>query len=283
MATFTNRATLSYGGRTVDSNTVTGTFLQTLSIIKTALSGTYAAGDTVTYVVTLSNAGATPLNGLTLTDNLGAFDFNGTTLYPLAPVAGAILYYVDGVLQPALIPTQTQPLVLQGITVPAGGNAIIVYETEVTDVAALDVDAGITNTATVSGGGLLEPLSDSATVTTADAPLLTITKALSPVAVPENGTLTYTFVIQNFGNTAAVATDDVVVTDNFDPILENLTVTLDGTVLAEGTGYTYNAATGAFSSAPSVITVPAATFVRNDDGTIAVTPGEAVLTVSGTI
>jgi hypothetical protein len=101
--------------------------------------------------------------------------------------------------------------------------------------------------------------------------------------VPENGTLTYTFVMQNFGNTAAVATDDVVVTDNFDPILENLTVTLDGTVLAEGTGYTYNAATGAFSSAPSVITVPAATFVRNDDGTIAVTPGEAVLTVSGTI
>ena len=283
MATFTNRATLSYGGRTVDSNTVTGTFLQTLSIIKTALSGTYAAGDTVTYVVTLNNAGATPLNGLTLTDNLGAFDFNGTTLYPLAPVAGAILYYVDGVLQPALTPVQTQPLVLQGITVPAGGNAIIVYETEVTDVAALDVDAGITNTATVSGGGLLEPLSDSATVTTADAPLLTITKALSPVAVPENGTLTYTFVIQNFGNTAAVATDDVVVTDNFDPILENLTVTLDGTVLAEGTGYTYNAATGAFSSAPSVITVPAATFVRNDDGTIAVTPGEAVLTVSGTI
>ena len=283
MATFSNRATLSYGGRTVDSNTVTGTFLQTLSIIKTALSGTYAAGDTVTYVVTLSNAGATPLNGLTLTDNLGAFDFNGTTLYPLAPVAGAILYYVDGVLQPALTPVQTQPLVLQGITVPAGGNAIIVYETEVTDVAALDVDAGITNTATVSGGGLLEPLSDSATVTTADAPLLTITKALSPVAVPENGTLTYTFVIQNFGNTAAVATDDVVVTDNFDPILENLTVTLDGTVLAEGTGYTYNAATGAFSSAPSVITVPAATFVRNDDGTIAVTPGEAVLTVSGTI
>ena len=283
MATFTNRATLSYGGRTVDSNTVTGTFLQTLSIIKTALSGTYAAGDTVTYVVTLSNAGATPLNALTLTDNLGAFDFNGTTLYPLAPVAGALLYSVDGVLQPALTPVQTQPLVLQGITVPAGGNAIIVYETEVTDVAALDVDAGITNTATVSGGGLLEPLSDSATVTTADAPLLTITKALSPVAVPENGTLTYTFVIQNFGNTAAIATDDVVVTDNFDPILENLTVTLDGTVLAEGTGYTYNAATGAFSSAPSVITVPAATFVRNADGTIAVTPGEAVLTVSGTI
>ena len=283
MATFTNRATLSYGGRTVDSNTVTGTFLQTLSIIKTALSGTYAAGDTVTYVVTLSNAGATPLNGLTLTDNLGAFDFNGATLYPLAPVAGAILYYVDGVLQPALTPVQTQPLVLQGITVPAGGNAIIVYETEVTDVAALDVDAGITNTATVSGGGLLEPLSDSATVTTADAPLLTITKALSPVAVPENGTLTYTFVIQNFGNTAAVATDDVVVSDLFDPILSDLTVTYQGTAWTEGVNYNYDPATGVFSTVPGQITVPAATYTRSETGEWIVNPGAVTLTVTGTI
>ncbi len=283
MATFTNRATLSYNGRTVDSNTVTGTFLQTLSITKTALTDTYAAGDTVTYVVTLVNAGSTPLTGLTLTDDLGAFNFNGNTLYPLAPAQGAILYYVDGALQPELTPAQTQPLVLQSITVPAGGNAVIVYQTELTDAAPLGVNAGITNTATVSGGGLLEPLEDSATVTTADAPFLTITKSLSPVAVPENGTLTYTFVIQNFGNTAAVATDDVVVTDIFDPILDIITVTLDGAVLTEGSGYTYNEATGAFSSAPSVITVPAATFTRNADGTVSVTPGEAVLTVTGTI
>ena len=283
MATFTNRATLSYNGRTVDSNTVTGTFLQTLSITKTALSDTYTAEDNVTYVVVLTNAGTAPMTGLLLTDDLGAFDFGGTTLYPLAPVSGAILYYVDGVLQPALTPVQTQPLVLEGITVPAGGNAIIVYQTELTDAAPLGVNAGITNTATVSGNGLLEPLSDSATVTTADQPLLTITKSLSPTAVPENGTLTYTFVIQNFGNTAAVATDDVVVTDVFDPILDILSVTLDGTVLAEGTGYTYDRASGTFSSAPGVITVPAATFVRGEDGTVRVTPGEATLVVTGTI
>ncbi len=283
MATFTNRATLSYNGGTVDSNTVTGTFLQTLSITKTALTDTYAAGDRVTYVVALVNAGTTPLTGLTLTDNLGAFEFGGTTLYPLSVVQGAILYYADGALQPELTPVQTRPLVLQGISVPAGGNAVIVYQTEITDVAPLGVRAGITNTATISGGGLPEPLSDSATVTTADAPLLSITKALSPVAVPENGTLTYTFVIQNFGNTAAVATDDLVVTDTFDPILDILSVTLDGAVLTEGSGYTYNEATGVFSSAPSVITVPAATFVRGEDGTIEVTPGETVLTVTGTI
>ncbi len=283
MATFTNRATLSYNGRTVDSNTVTGTFLQTLSITKTALSDTYTAGDSVTFAVSLVNTGTTPLTGLTLTDDLGAFDFGGTTLYPLGVVPGAILYYADGILQPELTPVQIQPLVLQGITVPADGNVVIVYQTELTEAAPLGVNAGITNTATVSGDGLLEPLSDSATVTTSDQPFLTISKALAPVAVPENGTLTYTFVIQNFGNTAAVATDDVVVTDIFDPILDILSVTLDGVVLAEGSGYTYNEANGAFSSAPSVITVPAATFVRNEDGSILVTPGETVLIVTGTI
>ena len=109
MATFTNRATLSYNGRTVDSNTVTGTFLQTLTVTKTPLTGTYTAGETVTYTVSLVNAGATPLTGLTLTDDLGAFDYLGTPVYPLTLVPDAILYYVDGVLQPTPTVASTQP------------------------------------------------------------------------------------------------------------------------------------------------------------------------------
>ena len=283
MATFTNRATLSYNGRTVDSNTVVGTFLETLAVTKTALSDTYTAGDTVTYAVALVNSGTTPLTGITVYDDLGAFDFGGTTLYPLAFVPGSVLLYVDGVLQPALTPAQTQPLVLQGITVPAGGDAVIVYQTELTDAAPLGVNGQITNTATVTGNGVPEPLSASATVTTADQPLLSITKALSPTSVAENGTITYTFVIQNFGNTAAVATDNVQVTDTFDPILDIASVTLDGEVLTEGTGYVYNAATGEFATVTSVITVPAATFARRPDGTVEVTPGQTTLVVTGTI
>ena len=283
MATFTNRATLSYNGRTVDSNTVVGTFLETLAVTKTALSDTYTAGDTVTYAVALVNSGTTPLTGITVYDDLGAFDFGGTTLYPLAFVPGSVLLYVDGVLQPALTPAQTQPLVLQGITVPAGGDAVIVYQTELTDAAPLGVNGQITNTATVTGNGVPEPLSASATVTTADQPLLSITKALSPTSVAENGTITYTCVIQNFGNTAAVATDNVQVTDTFDPILDIASVTLDGEVLTEGTGYVYNAATGEFATVTSVITVPAATFARRPDGTVEVTPGQTTLVVTGTI
>ncbi len=283
MATFTNRATLSYNGRTVDSNTVVGTFLETLAVTKTALSDTYTAGDTVTYAVALVNSGTTPLTGITLNDDLGAVDFGGTPLYPLAFVPGSVLLYVDGVLQPEPVPEQTQPLTFGGITIPAGGNAVLIYEAEVTDAAPLDVDGQITNTATVTGNGVPEPLAASATVTTANQPLLSITKALSPTSVAENGTITYTFVIQNFGNTAAVATDNVQVTDTFDPILDITSVTLDGEVLSEGTGYTYNEATGEFATVTSVITVPAATFTRRPDGTVEVTPGQTTLVVTGTI
>lgn len=283
MATFTNRATLSYNGRTVDSNTVVGTFLETLAVTKTALSDTYTAGDTVTYAVALVNSGTTPLTGIMVYDDLGAVEFGGTPLYPLAFVPGSVLLYVGGILQPEPVPEQTQPLTFGGITVPAGGNAVLIYEAEVTDAAPLDVDGQITNTVTVTGNGVPEPLMASATIITADQPLLSITKALSPTSVAENGTITYTFVIQNFGNTAAVATDNVQVTDTFDPILDITSVTLDGEVLSEGTGYTYNEATGEFATVTSVITVPAATYTRRPDGTVEVMPGQTTLVVTGTI
>ncbi len=283
MATFTNKATLSYNGRTVDSNTVTGTFLQTLTVTKTPLTGTYTAGDTVVYTVALVNSGTSPLTGLTLTDDLGAFDFGGVPVYPLTLVPDAVLYYVDGVLQPAPTVVTTQPLVLQGITVPAGGDAVIVYRAVVSNAAPLETDGQITNTVAVDGGGLIDPVRDDATVTVENAPFLTIGKALSPVAVPENGTLTYTFTIQNFGNTAAVATDDVIVRDTFDPVLEILSVTLNGVALTEGVDYTYDAVSGEFATAPGTLSVPAATFLREPDGTVLVAPGQAVLTVTGTI
>lgn len=283
MATFTNKATLSYNGGSVDSNTVTGTFLETLAVTKTALTQEYAGGTRITYAISLVNTGTAAFTGLTLTDDLGGYPFDGTLVYPLQFEEGSLLYYVNGVLQPTLTPTSTQPLTIGGISVPAGGNALVLYVAEVGGAAPLDVGGAITNVVTVSGGGLPESLTATETVTAVQEPALTITKALSPVAVPENGTVTYTFVIENSGNTAAVATDDLTVTDLFDPILEITSVTLDGVVLTEGVGYTYDPATGAFATVPGVITVPAATYTQAPDGTYVLDPGAAVLVVTGTI
>ena len=66
--------------------------------------------------------------------------------------------------------------------------------------------------------------------------------------------------------------------------MKNISVTLNGTALSEAGNYTYNAATGLFTTTAGVITVPAATYVRDAvTGAYNVTPGATVLTVTGTI
>ena len=228
MATFTNFATLSYNGGTTTSNVVTGELLETLSATKIAVMDDYTAKDDVTYVVTLLNSGTAPLNGLTVTDDLGGYLFEGDTVYPLEYTNGSIHYYINGVLQADPAVTAGPPLVISGISVPAGGNVMLVYEATVTEFAPLAADDTITNTAVITGGGLAAPVTASEIIETEDRADLTISKSVSPAVVTENGQLTYTFVIANHGNTPAVATDDVVVSDVFDPILNPITVTFNG-------------------------------------------------------
>ena len=283
MATFTNFATLSYNGGTTTSNVVSGELLETLAATKIAVMDDYTAKDDVTYVVTLLNSGTAPLNGLTVTDDLGGYLFEGDTVYPLEYTNGSIHYYINGVLQADPAVTAGPPLVITGISVPAGGNVMLIYEATVTEFAPLAADDTITNTAVVTGGGLAAPVTASEIIETEDRADLTISKAVSPAVVTENGQLTYTFVIANHGNTPAVATDDVVVSDVFDPILNPITVTFNGSVWAEGVNYTYDESTGTFATLPGQITVPAATYTQNEDGTWIVNPGTVILTVTGTV
>ena len=112
---------------------------------------------------------------------------------------------------------------------------------------------------------------------------LSISKALCPGVVSENGQLTYTFVIENSGSLAAGAADNVVLTDTFNPKLSAITVTFNGEVWSEGVNYTYDTATGVFRTLPGQITVPAAMYAQQTDGTWAVRPGTAVLSVTGTV
>lgn len=283
MARFTNFATLTYTGGTTDSNTVVGEILETLTMTKTAVGGSYTADGDVTYVVSIVNSGSAAATGLTVTDNLGGYTFGTGTVHPLAYVAGSLLYYVNGTIQTAPTITAGPPLTISGISVPAGGNAVLVYEASVTDFAPMGETAAITNTATVTGGGLTTPLTDTATVNMTSRVELRIRKALSPTTVSENGQLTYTFVIENDGALPADASDRVVLTDTFDPRLSNLTVTFNGTAWTQGTNYTYAPDTGLFTTVAGQITVPAATFTQNADGTYTTTPGTATLVVTGTV
>lgn len=282
MATFTNQATLSYNGNTVNSNIVTGNIIEVLSVTKTAVGDNYSANDNVTYIVSITNTGTTPLTGVTVTDNLGAYTFGETTLVPLDYVEGSVVYYQNGVLQASPAATSTSPLTFSGITVPAGGNAILVYETRTNEFAPLNPESTIVNEVTVAAPGIT-PVTAEETVTVTDEPVLSITKSLSPENVTDNSELTYTFTIQNTGNTPAIATDNVIITDTFNPILSDITVTVDGAVITPP-DYTYDEATGVFTINPGVITVPAATYTQDPTtGNFVINPGVAVVTVTGTV
>ena len=283
MATFYNQAVLSYNGNTTTSNITTGEIVQVLSATKTAVTNEYSAGDTVTYIVNVINSGATAFTGLTLTDNLGAYAFDALTLTPLTYTAGSLRYFENGVLRPAPTVASESPLTVTGISVPAGGNTALVYEATANGFAPLEAGSAITNRATVSGANL-SPITVEETINAASEPRLTISKSLSPATVTENGRLTYTFVIQNTGSAPAAATDNVVVTDTFNPILGGITVTFNGETWAEGTNYTYDEATGLFATVEGQITVPAATYTRDPaTGAVIVNPGVSVLTVTGTV
>jgi len=284
MATFYNQATLSYSGRAVVSNITTGRTVEVLTAAKTALTDTYRVGDTVTYVVSLINAGSAPLTGLTVTDNLGAYtSATGATVVPLDYVEGSVNLFTNGVLQPAPTVTAVTELTVTDITVPAGGNALLVYEATVNAFASPELGGTVTNEVTVTGAGIT-PVTATETITAESGAQLSITKSLTPEIVPENGQLTYTFVIQNMGNEPAAVEDNVTVTDTFDPILSGITVTLNGEVWQTPANYTYNEATGLFQTVPGQITVPAATYAQDPaTGEWTVTPGTVTLTVSGTI
>lgn len=283
MATFFNQATLSYSGGVVNSNITSGQILEVLSVTKTAVGGEYSQDSDVTYIVNIINSGNTAFSGLTLTDDLGAYELGTEVLRPLDYVSDTVTYFVNGVLQTTPLVNDGPPLVISGISVPANSVATVAYTARVNGFASPETDGSIVNTVTVSGNGI-SPVSDSETIVAAEEPLLDITKSVSPTTVTENGQITYTFVIRNTGNREAVATDNVVLTDLFDPILENITVTYNGNIITEPDDYTYNESTGLFRTAIGTITVPAATYTQDAaTGMWTVTPGEAVVTVTGTI
>lgn len=282
MATFQNQASLTYNNSTVNSNIVTGEILEVLSLTKASLNTSYTAGDTVTYILSAVNSGTTAFSGVSISDNLGAYSFGTNELYPLSYVDGSAMLYIDGVMQPVTVNATESEVVFSGFTIPAGGNALISYQATVNGFAPLSGGSVIENTATLTAAGLSTPVTATAQVGVDSRPVLSITKGLTPESVPENGTLTYTLTLLNTGAEPAVS--GVTVTDTFNPILSDISVSYNGTPWTEGVNYTYDEATGLFTTLDGQISVPGAVFNQNiDTGLVTVTPGVAVIRITGTV
>ncbi|MBE6645589.1 MAG: hypothetical protein E7612_09500 [Ruminococcaceae bacterium] len=285
MATFYNQATLSYAGNVVNSNTTEAELLSGLELTKRSVTESYTAGSEVVYAVTLSNMGSVSYNALTISDDLGAYALSDeTTVVPLTYVDGSILYYLNGILQPAPTVSTVGNLVIEGINLPPNSTATFIYATKSNEFAPVSTGSVITNTVTTNGGLGVGEITATATVNVLESPELTIAKAVCPAVINDNERVTYTIIVQNLGNVPINATDGVIIRDTFSPILSELTVELNGTALEEGTGYTYNAASGEFATIDGVITVPAATYTQDlATGTITTTPGVTVLTITGRV
>ena len=285
MATFYNQATLSYGGNVVNSNTTEAELLSGLAIAKNAISDTYTAGGNVAYVITLSNMGSSAYNNLTVTDDLGAYPLiGGGNAVPLTYVDGSLLYYLNGILQATPEVTDVGNLEISGINLPPESTATFIYEARANEFAPVAAGSVITNTASTNGGIGVGVITASDTIRVRETAQLTIAKAVCPAVITDNDRLTYTIIVQNLGNAPITATDGVIIRDVFNPVLTNLTVTLNGAELEENTGYVYNETTGEFSTVDATITVPAANYTQDPEtGVITTVPGVAVLTITGTV
>lgn len=285
MATFYNQATLSYNGNVRSSNITTGNIIEVLSADKNAVLDTYSMDNDVVYVISIVNNGNMAYNGIRITDNLGSYTPSDTSpaVVPLTYVPDSVNLYVDGVKQTDPTVSATNPLTIENISVPAGSNAVVIYSARPNQFAPLDTTGSITNNAVISGNNFADiPVSE--TITPDNSADLTISKSLSPTEVEENGAVTYTFVIQNYGNTASLAADDVVFRDVFSPVLTSLTATYNGTPWVEGTNYTYDATTGEFVTTAGQIEVPAATFTQDaQTGAWSVQPSVSTLVIRGNL
>ncbi len=284
MATvITNQANVSYqyGLETATaSSNVASTVLQSpIGVVKSSLAANYSFGEEITYQIGVTNSGSTALTNVTVTDNLGAYALTGgTTVRPLTYVGPATLFISNGSITPITPTAQGNDLVFTIPAIPAEESALISYVASINEFAPLGEADAITNTASVSAAGIADAQTADYTLPASASANLTVTKTMSPNPVLDGDNITYTFILRNFGNQEAT---NISLTDQFLPAPTITDVTSNGTAV---TNYTYNGGLFTYPSPTGTVSVPAATITQDaTTGVVTVTPGELIITVTGTL
>ena len=284
----TNQASVAYqyNGQSASilSNIASAVLTEPLSMEKVSLESVYRYGEEITYSISFENSGTAALSGVTVTDNLGTYTLAGTmtAVTPLTYVAPAILL-IDGIYAGNITPTQTENSVV--FTIPAlaaSSRAQIIYKAAVNAFAPLGDGAVIENTVSLTASGINALITDSNQITADDYADVTVTKSMSPTNVVDGDALTYTFVINNYGNAPA---EEIVLRDAFDPAPESITVQLNG-VTQPTAAYTYEngVLTYPAEGAAQTLSLPAATIVQDPiTGQVSITPSSLTISVTGVL
>lgn len=282
----TNQASLNYEyngqSATVLSNVATALLGEPLEVSKISLEDSYRLGDAITYSVSFLNSSGSALTNVTVIDDLGSVSEGGVTVTPLSYISPAILL-IDGVFSGNVTPVIGSDNVTFTIpSLPAGSRAQIIYKSAVNSYASISEGSEIINTVTLTADGFAGSVTDSDMITVESYADVTVTKTMTPTSIVDGDTLTYTFVISNFGNAPAT---NIVLSDSFDPAPENISVQVNGTAVP-ATDYTYVGGVLTFPADTSAyeLSLPAATFVRDPvSGLVTITPSSLTVSVVGVI
>ena len=221
----TNQASLNYqyNGQTGSaiSNIATATLTEALSVEKVSVEGVYRFGETLTYSASVFNSSSQTLTNVVITDDLGSYLVGGNTVTPLSYAGDAILF-VNGVFVSSITPTTVgaNSVTFTLPTLAPNSRAQILYKVVVNSYAPLAEGSTITNIISVlATGTTTPPATDDNTVIVDNYADVSIMKTMTPSSVADGETLTYSFLISNYGNTAAT---NIVLTDAFDPAPENI-------------------------------------------------------------
>ncbi len=290
MATpITNQATLTYNYGTesgsAQSNIATTMLQGPLTLAKHVLEPTYRFQDELSYTLIVKNTSSIALSNVSIVDNLGTYPVAGTTnVTPLEYVGPANLY-IDNVFSSVITPTvsaDNSSLTFVINSIAALSELLIQYKVKTNEYAGLATGSSIHNTATATADGITTPVTAEATTTVEDYAEIQIKKDMSPNPVVNGSSITYTFLIENYGNAQA---SDIILRDTFHasgvPSLLNITVDgvpftefdyTDGVLLLPGLSSTYN-----FNLDPATITTDPAT------GVTTLKPSSHTVVVTGRI
>ena len=284
MAIINNTASVTYNyGRSeigsAVSNTATTNLIEEFSITGTKLSNnqTFRNGENITYQISVTNDGTSPLFNVTVGDDLGGIGL------PLTFLDGSATYSVNGTIT-AIIPAIVNPLTfILPLPLYPGDTAIFTFVARVSSSLDETVDT-IVNTATISanegsetGNIISVNPSPSYTLVRGEFADVTLTKNVSSTQISSGEEFSYTITLSNSGNLEAMG---VILTDT---LPEGFTVS---SITSETNGIvtTYSAGDYTIDTASNTLILPTGTDITlSVPASTGGLSGTTIVTITGSI